>query len=534
MSHEFNVAVLGGGPGGYEAAIRCAQLGLKTCLIEARELGGTCLNRGCIPTKALLHGAEVYESAKDGGVFGISGEVRLDYAKLAAFKDDRVSKLVRGIEALEKANGVEVIRGFGRVAGPNALTVGERTVTYDKLILAMGSAPAKPPVPGMESAYTHATTHELAEYPMMRAFLSEHERCMLFCIRILELPDVCARAFQNIPDLLFYTVQTELEAELSERFDMRLFLLQGGYFGSMEGVLALDRGMTPEAVHDALSHATRRIAERNGFRSMLAFSGPFHGEGELSQALTQTIRGINYASLTPDETVNVIRPENVGSELRYRISDEDRNRLLDLLLEGQTEPLLDGIEDILSRLQRERRLSLRSIDTLFIEVYNLFKEQLEARGLQDRLPEEYQIDELRVQLHHYILMPQQRRRLLAGVLGPGLAILQSSANQLIFRMKDYIDRHYSEKINLQTLSERFYISREYASRLFKREMRTTFINYLTETRLNRASQLLLQTDLSLTEIALQTGFKESAYLIRVFIKRYGITPTEYRRSRGRR
>ena len=154
MAYDFNVAVLGGGPGGYEAAIRCAQLGLKTCLIEARELGGTCLNRGCIPTKALLHGAELYETAKAGGVFGISGDVKIDYAKLAAFKDDRVSKLVRGVEALEKANGVEVIKGFGVVAGPHTIKVGERTVTWDKLILAMGSAPAKPPVPGMETAYT--------------------------------------------------------------------------------------------------------------------------------------------------------------------------------------------------------------------------------------------------------------------------------------------------------------------------------------------------------------------------------------------
>ncbi len=154
MAYDYNVAVLGGGPGGYEAAIRCAQLGLKTCLVEARELGGTCLNRGCIPTKALLHGAEVYEAAKNGGVFGITGEVKLDYGRLAAFKDDRVSKLVRGIEALEKANGVEVIRGFGVITGPHALKVGDREVTWDKLILAMGSAPSRPPVPGMDTAYT--------------------------------------------------------------------------------------------------------------------------------------------------------------------------------------------------------------------------------------------------------------------------------------------------------------------------------------------------------------------------------------------
>ena len=155
MSHEFNVAVLGGGPGGYECAIRCAQLGLKTALVEARELGGTCLNRGCIPTKALLHGAEVYAEAKAGGDFGlILDGLTLNYSRLAAYKDDKVKKLVSGIEALEKAHGVEVIRGFGVLDGPNAMKVGQRRITYDKLILATGSEPSRPPVPGMETAYT--------------------------------------------------------------------------------------------------------------------------------------------------------------------------------------------------------------------------------------------------------------------------------------------------------------------------------------------------------------------------------------------
>ena len=155
MNHEFDVAVLGGGPGGYECAIRCAQLGLKTALVEARELGGTCLNRGCIPTKALLHGAEMYAYAKAGGDFGlITDGLTLNYPRLAAYKDDKVAKLVSGIEALEKAHGVEVVRGFGRLTGPNAMDVEGRSITYDKLILAMGSAPSKPPVAGMETAHT--------------------------------------------------------------------------------------------------------------------------------------------------------------------------------------------------------------------------------------------------------------------------------------------------------------------------------------------------------------------------------------------
>ena len=155
MKRDFDVAVLGGGPGGYECAIRCAQLGLKTALVEARELGGTCLNRGCIPTKALLHGAEIYACAKNGGDFGlITDGLTLKFSQLAAYKDDKVKKLVAGIEALEKAHGVEVVRGFGRLTGPNAMDVGGRRITYDKLILAMGSAPSRPPVPGMETAHT--------------------------------------------------------------------------------------------------------------------------------------------------------------------------------------------------------------------------------------------------------------------------------------------------------------------------------------------------------------------------------------------
>ena len=155
MTYQFDVAVLGGGPGGYECAIRCAQLGLKTALVEARELGGTCLNRGCIPTKALLHGAEVYAEAKAGSDFGlILDGLTLKYDKLAAYKDEKVKKLVGGIEALEKAHGVEVVRGFGKLTGPHAMDVNGRGITYDKLILAMGSAPSKPPVPGMDTAFT--------------------------------------------------------------------------------------------------------------------------------------------------------------------------------------------------------------------------------------------------------------------------------------------------------------------------------------------------------------------------------------------
>ena len=156
MEYDFDITVLGGGPGGYVSAIRAAQLGKKVALIEARELGGTCLNRGCIPTKALLHCAEVYEQTANSGVFGVNAaEVGFDYEKMAAYKTATVDKLVSGIAGLEKAHGVNVIKCFGRLTDSHTIHVvrsadEENDVTFDKLILATGSSPARPPIPGID------------------------------------------------------------------------------------------------------------------------------------------------------------------------------------------------------------------------------------------------------------------------------------------------------------------------------------------------------------------------------------------------
>lgn len=154
--YDYDIAVLGGGPGGYVAAIRAAQLGKKVALIEARELGGTCLNRGCIPTKALLHGAEVYEQTVNASVFGVNAaDISYDYSKMAAYKQATVDKLVSGIGMLEKAHGVTVINGFGRLTDSHTLDVARSNdehvfVSFDKLILATGSSPARPPIEGIE------------------------------------------------------------------------------------------------------------------------------------------------------------------------------------------------------------------------------------------------------------------------------------------------------------------------------------------------------------------------------------------------
>lgn len=152
---DYDLCILGGGPGGYVAAIKAAQSGLKTVLVEARNIGGICLNEGCIPTKTLLRTAKLFGDIQDAARYGISLEgarPTIDWPAMMARKDSVVNQLVGGIQQLLKHNGVEVVNGFGTVLNPHTVQVGERHLTCRHLIVATGSSPAMPDTPGLSLA----------------------------------------------------------------------------------------------------------------------------------------------------------------------------------------------------------------------------------------------------------------------------------------------------------------------------------------------------------------------------------------------
>jgi len=141
MAENFDVIIIGGGPGGYVAAIRAAQLGMKTACVEMRgALGGTCLNVGCIPSKALLESSEKFEDANHHfAEHGIDGAVKLNLATMMARKTDVVAKLTQGIEGLFKKNKVTYIKGRGVITGANEVTVGTEKYGAKNIIIATGS-----------------------------------------------------------------------------------------------------------------------------------------------------------------------------------------------------------------------------------------------------------------------------------------------------------------------------------------------------------------------------------------------------------
>ena len=141
---DYDLLVIGSGPGGYVAAIRAAQLGLKTACVESREtLGGTCLNVGCIPSKAMLHASEIYHEAHSGALekFGVKlTGTKLDLKQMHAEKSKAVDELTGGIAFLFKKNKVDWIKGHAAFESANSVKVGKKTVTAKNIMIATGSS----------------------------------------------------------------------------------------------------------------------------------------------------------------------------------------------------------------------------------------------------------------------------------------------------------------------------------------------------------------------------------------------------------
>ena len=147
--HSFDVVILGGGSGGYAAALRSAQLGKSVALVERDKLGGTCLHRGCIPTKALLHSAEIADNTREAENFGINATFNsIDMPKVNSYRDGIIDKLFKGLTGLVNSKNITVVAGEGRLTGPKTVTVNGDNYTGTNVVLATGSYSKS--LPGLE------------------------------------------------------------------------------------------------------------------------------------------------------------------------------------------------------------------------------------------------------------------------------------------------------------------------------------------------------------------------------------------------
>jgi dihydrolipoamide dehydrogenase len=168
---SYDCVVIGSGPGGYVAAIRAAQLGMSTAVVEKDAVGGRCLNYACIPAKAVLRSADILTEVREAGDFGIRvGEPEVDFSEIMKRRQKVVSTLTGGVSGLFKKNSIELVQGEGRLAGPGKVVVGDREIAARTIVLATGSV--KRPIPGAEYGGRVIGTEEawaLAELPSTMA-----------------------------------------------------------------------------------------------------------------------------------------------------------------------------------------------------------------------------------------------------------------------------------------------------------------------------------------------------------------------------
>lgn len=164
MSDQPDVLILGGGSGGYACAFRAAQLGKTVTLIEEDKVGGTCLHRGCIPTKALVHAAEVADTVTHASALGIGATLDgIDLGGVHAYKNATVERLYKGLQGLVRSHKIEVVHGTGRYGGGRTMHVGDRTITGTSLVLATGSQVRS--LPGLEIGGRILTSDEALTFP---------------------------------------------------------------------------------------------------------------------------------------------------------------------------------------------------------------------------------------------------------------------------------------------------------------------------------------------------------------------------------
>ncbi len=167
MSEQnFDLVVLGAGSGGYAAALRATQLGMSVGLIEKGKVGGTCLHVGCIPTKALLHSAEVADVARESAKYGVTATLEgIDIAGVTAYREGIVASKYKGLQGLIKARGITVIEGEGKLVSPNTVQVGDDRITGKNVVLATGSYSRS--LPGLEIGGRVITSEQALELPFV-------------------------------------------------------------------------------------------------------------------------------------------------------------------------------------------------------------------------------------------------------------------------------------------------------------------------------------------------------------------------------
>ena len=264
----YDLCVLGAGPAGYEAAAYAGRIGKKVALVEEKYIGGTCLNVGCIPTKLFLKTAELKRTFQNGAAFALqSFDAAVDMSALQQRKKSIVSTLVRGVETQQKKAGVEILRGRAKISDKNSVIVNDQKIETHKILIATGSQPAKPSIPGIDSKFVLDSTAilDLETLPKAIAIIGGGYIGLEFAsffsamgtnVTVIEmLPNIVASLDDEIAKQLLSNLKSQgisfhLSSKVSRIEDSTVFFHNGQSEQSIQADVILNAAGRTPVVHD--------------------------------------------------------------------------------------------------------------------------------------------------------------------------------------------------------------------------------------------------------------------------------------------
>lgn len=374
----------------------------------------------------------------------------------------------------------------------------------------------------------NAAENELGSYPMVHEFIEKSRAYRIFLLSIHDFGRICVERFNGIPDLLFYSVQTEIEEILGGDKPVLLLRLIGES-SEVVGLIGCGESDSKIWCMEKLNHMLRELDKRLSLSGNIGLSDPESGLASISGAFRQARKALLRGNLNDDSRVFTLGDTAQAEPVRIGVNDQ---RLSVLFRTGQLDEVMQTIDSLLVELVKRRAYSLRNLELVFLDLLNLLNTLLRSQDLPSIASSDSEAKRVLRDVWQHATSPALVEKDIREYLEPFIEQFSAhSVNSLLTDMCSYIDAHFADRVGLSTLSKQFYISREYVSRIFKKGLQTTFINYLTEVRLRHVCRLLLTSDHSISQIADETGFKEAGYMIRVFKKTYGVTPKEYRVGR---
>jgi len=380
----------------------------------------------------------------------------------------------------------------------------------------------------------NAAESELVNSQILKEFSVKYMLLDIFILRLLNFDTVSQRSFNKMDDLLYYHTHKIIENYLKP---WRPVLILRLISGSPEfvGVIGSNThgGTRVEEIESRLSGMMKEVEQSLGLRCLCGVSQKLFSQNGILSGYQKARMALSHSNLLQIKRVFFYQDSYTQIAHEHISFSAFEGKIIGSIKCGEIHNVHSIIKEVFQALETRGTVTMYELESMVLE-FSVILDRL-LNSYHSSVSSLFGYNRLTLDVYQHIDNLQDLRQIFCTWVNKAADWISENSNManppLISEILRYVDEHYSEKIDLSTLSAKFYISREYVSKIFKRKAGENFVDYLTRKRLREAQRLLLDTDLPLSFIACAAGFNDEGYLIKVFKRNIGVTPTEYRHGK---